>query len=89
MALLRDPKLPPSARLVAFALTALVGWYASDLPDVDSIEQMTRRPSIRLVSADGVQLASYGDFYGKRKKAEECWHLTNRILRKYGFKRRR
>ena len=46
-------------------LTGVVAWYAYDLPDVNSIEQMTRRPSIRLVSADGVQLASYGDFYGE------------------------
>lgn len=63
------------------ALTAVVGWYAYDLPDVDSIEQMTRRPSIRLVSADGVQLASYGDFYGEPiTVADLPPHLPQAIL---------
>lgn len=63
------------------ALTGLVGWYAYDLPDVDSIEEMTRRPSIRLVSADGVQLASYGDFYGEPITVDDLPpHLPQAIL---------
>lgn len=62
-------------------LAGVVGWYAYDLPDVDSIEQMTRRPSIRLVSADGVQLASYGDFYGEPITVEKMPpHLPRAIL---------
>lgn len=62
-------------------LAGVVGWYAYDLPDVDSIEQMTRRPSIRLVSADGVQLASYGDFYGEPITVDDLPpHLPRAIL---------
>lgn len=62
-------------------LAGVVGWYAYDLPDVDSIEQMTRRPSIRLVSADGVQLASYGDFYGEPITVDKLPpHLPQAIL---------
>lgn len=62
-------------------LAGVVGWYAYDLPDVDSIEEMTRRPSIRLVSADGVQLASYGDFYGEPITVDKLPpHLPQAIL---------
>ncbi|TQV76340.1 transglycosylase domain-containing protein [Denitrobaculum tricleocarpae] len=62
-------------------LAGVVGWYAYDLPDVDSIEEMTRRPSIRLVSADGVQLASYGDFYGEPITVDQLPpHLPQAIL---------
>ncbi len=62
-------------------LTGVIAWYAYDLPDVNSIEQMTRRPSIRLVSADGVQLASYGDFYGEPITLKDLPpHLPQAIL---------
>lgn len=62
-------------------LAGVVGWYAYDLPDVDSIEEMTRSPSIRLVSADGVQLASYGDFYGEPITVDKVPpHLPQAIL---------
>jgi penicillin-binding protein 1A len=62
-------------------LTGVVAWYAYDLPDVNRIEQITRQPSIRLVSADGVQLASYGDFYGEPITLDKLPpHLPQAIL---------
>ncbi|MEX0921694.1 MAG: PBP1A family penicillin-binding protein [Rhodovibrionaceae bacterium] len=46
------------------ALTALVAFYAYDLPDVRSLAQETRRPGITLLAADDSQIASFGDLYG-------------------------
>ncbi len=46
------------------ALTAVVAFYAYDLPDVRSLAEETRRPGITLLAADGTQIASFGDLYG-------------------------
>ena len=45
------------------AVLGVLAYYAYDLPDVDNLGERTRTPSVRLVSADGVQLARYGDAY--------------------------
>jgi penicillin-binding protein 1A len=45
------------------ALLGVVAFYAYDLPDVDNLGERTRTPSVRLVSADGVQIARFGDAY--------------------------
>ncbi len=45
-------------------LGGLVAYYAWDLPDVGGLEQVSRRPSVTLMSDDGIRLASYGDVYG-------------------------
>jgi len=49
---------------IALALGALVAWYAWDLPDISRLETPSRRPSVRLVTADGAILARYGDLHG-------------------------
>jgi penicillin-binding protein 1A len=49
----------------ALTLLALVAIYAYDLPDVDSLADIDRQPSLVLVAADGTLLASFGDIYGK------------------------
>ena len=61
----------PAARwlLVAAIWTSLAGgvlivWYAADLPDVEEAVTATRRPSIRVLAADGTELASAGDLFG-------------------------
>lgn len=43
--------------------TLLVVYYAFDLPDVDKLYEMKRRPEITLVDRAGARLASYGDIY--------------------------
>ncbi len=48
----------------AIALTAVVAWYAYDLPEVADLGAVVRRPSVTLIAADGTLLASYGDVYG-------------------------
>jgi len=40
------------------------GWYFTDLPDIDTALEATRRPTVTLVSADGQVLAARGDLYG-------------------------
>ena len=45
------------------AATAVVAYYAYDLPDVSNLAAVTRRPSVTLVGADGQSFASFGDLY--------------------------
>ncbi|SME93868.1 penicillin-binding protein 1A [Tistlia consotensis] len=48
----------------AVALGGLLAWYAYDLPSVSALGDYTRKPSIRLIDADGRPLAAFGDLYG-------------------------
>lgn len=47
------------------AVAAVVGWYAADLPDIESALQPTRRSAITVLAANGTELATYGDFFGR------------------------
>ena len=53
------------------ALLGLLAWYGYDLPDVDNLGEQTRRPSVRVVSADGVLLARFGDVYATPVRAKD------------------
>ncbi len=64
----------------ALALAALVGWYAYDLPEVTSIAQSGRRPSITLLAADGTQVAALGDVRGKTVTLDEVPPALPRAL---------
>jgi len=46
------------------ALFLLVSWYAWDLPNPETLETPTRRPSVTLLAEDGSVLATFGDLYG-------------------------
>lgn len=46
------------------AVCGLVAWYAYDLPELDSIPELARRPSVTLLAADGTEFANYGDTAG-------------------------
>ncbi len=46
------------------ALGGLVAWYGWDLPDPETLETPTRRPSVTLLADDGSVLATYGDLHG-------------------------
>ena len=39
-----------------------------------------------LLSIPKSEFLEYGDFYGRRKKAEECWRTMNNILRRHRFR---
>ncbi|MEJ0063159.1 MAG: transglycosylase domain-containing protein [Alphaproteobacteria bacterium] len=63
------------------ALSALLGWYAYDLPDIRAIEGHTRRPAIAILAADGSQLARYGDYFADRiAVAEMPQHLIQAVM---------
>jgi penicillin-binding protein 1A len=49
---------------ITLGLGALIAWYAWDLPDISRLETPSRRPSVKLVTADGALLARYGDLHG-------------------------
>src|SRR3546814_17768165 len=48
-----------------FPYTTLFRSLAYDLPDVSKLDQIERRASVTLVTADGRMLASFGDLYGE------------------------
>ena len=47
------------------AVAGVVAWYAADLPDIDEALAATRRPSLTVLAADGRELATIGDVYGR------------------------
>ena len=49
----------------AFAALLFLGWCAFDLPDVSTLNDIKRQPSVTLLAADGSLIASYGDLYGE------------------------
>ncbi len=69
------PRRGWARRLVSWSLVAViwlavigagvVGWFAYDLPRLGTVAELTRRPAITLLAADGGELASYGDVYGE------------------------
>ncbi|MBF0562611.1 MAG: PBP1A family penicillin-binding protein [Alphaproteobacteria bacterium] len=42
----------------------VVGWYSADLPDIESVTALQRRPGITLIGMGGENIATYGDVYG-------------------------
>ncbi len=48
------------------ALVLLTGYYALDLPRIDTATTATRAPSVVLKAAGGDSIAEYGDLYGER-----------------------
>ncbi len=49
----------------------VIAYYTYTLPDIRSLEAPTRRPSIALMSADGVVFASFGDLVGETLRLED------------------
>ena len=46
------------------SLTILIGWFAWDLPDVRTVAEPSRRPSLTLLAADGSVFQRLGDVTG-------------------------
>lgn len=46
------------------AAGVVVAWFAYDLPDLDEVAGLTRRPSVTVLAADGSQIAAFGQLYG-------------------------
>jgi penicillin-binding protein 1A len=64
-----------------FAALLFLGWCAFDLPDVSSLNDIKKQPSITLIAADGTLLASYGDLYGEFTHLDEmAGYLPSAVL---------
>jgi penicillin-binding protein 1A len=50
---------------IGFAALLFLGWCAYDLPDVSTLNDIKRRPSVALLANDGSLITSYGDLYGE------------------------
>jgi penicillin-binding protein 1A len=46
------------------SMILMIAWYSYDLPDIRSLEDAERKPSITMVTKDGELLTTYGDLYG-------------------------
>ena len=59
----------------------IVAWFAYDLPDVSRIAELTRRPSVTLLAADGSQVAAFGDLYGETVRLRDLPpHVPHAVL---------
>jgi penicillin-binding protein 1A len=62
-------------------VAAVVGWFAWDMPDMDTVELPTRRPSITLLAADGSEFLRLGDLVGDLVDSRELpRHLIQAVL---------
>ena len=52
-------------------VAGLVAWYATDLPDVDKALAATRQPTVRILSASGAPLATFGDIHGPAARLDQ------------------
>ena len=53
------------------AAFAIVVWYAYDLPDVERLGVIQKRPSVTLLAADGARIAAFGQLYGEAVQLDE------------------
>ena len=59
----------------------IIMWFGYDLPDIDDIVHLPRRPSITLFDQNNNTLAIYGDFYGRPITVKELPpHLIKALL---------
>lgn len=63
------------------ALVSLLGWYATDLPDVHEIEGRTRKPAIIVLAADGTKVARFGDYFAAQVITHDMpKHMINAVV---------
>ena len=53
------------------AVSGLVAWYATDLPDISDLDSRARSAGITITAADGTVLATRGDVYGRHVPRSE------------------
>ncbi len=62
-------------------LTALIAWYATELPDITEHASFERETSITVLAVDGSVIARYGDLMGESVKVEDIPpHLVHAVL---------
>lgn len=66
---------------VTLFIFGIILWFGSDLPDLEDLAKLARRPSVVIYDEQGVALASYGIFYGTPIRAEELpAHVIHALL---------
>ena len=59
----------------------LASWYAWDLPEVEGLHALERRPSVTLLAGDGTPVATYGDRHAGTVPLDELPdHLVDAVL---------
>lgn len=62
-------------------LLALLGWFAYDLPDINTLSIGERRPSYVFITKNNQEIARYGDFYGESVQLKDVpAHVIDCIL---------
>ena len=56
---------------MAFVGACFTAWLAFDLPDVDRLGEIEKRPSVTLLDRNGDIFATYGDLYGEAVTLDE------------------
>lgn len=58
----------------------LLIWFGYDLPDIRTLEEAERQPSITMVTKDGDLLTTYGDLYGHTVTIEKLPHYVPKAV---------
>ncbi len=59
----------------------IILWFGSDLPDIDGLMHLSRRPSIEILDIHGHSVATNGDLYGQPIAAEDLPpHIIQALL---------
>ena len=68
--------------LIGFLVSAgLFLYYSQDLPEIDEIKNISRRPSITIRDMSGTIVANYGDLYGRKTEYEQLpSHLVDALV---------
>lgn len=64
----------------AVGVAAVIGFFAYDLPDVERLNRVERRPSLTLVAVDGSTVGTYGDLYGDMLTPREIPEVMKRAV---------
>lgn len=63
------------------ALSAVIAWFAYDLPDISKVAQAERRPAVTMLAADGAEFARFGDLHASVVRVAELPpHLVNAVM---------
>lgn len=63
------------------ALSGIILWFGSELPNIEELSKLPRHPSIMVYDSRGQFLASYGDLYGNPIRVEDLPpHVINALL---------
>ena len=63
------------------AIGAVIGYYAYDLPNVDTAERLDRAPSVTMTTRSGQVIARFGELYGEAVALDNLpAHLVHAVL---------